>query len=84
MTKPALRIAQPDSPQSLEMGEVILALARLIVAQAPTAVMMIWEVPGQQEYVQLEARSIPDSIALRKGLISILYDKYFPPQGPME
>lgn len=78
MTKPALRIAVADYPQSLEMSEAIMALAREIIAQAPTGVMVIWEIPGRENEVNIFCRSLPDSVAMRHGMVGILFDQYNP------
>jgi hypothetical protein len=62
------------------MAEAIMALAREIIAQQPSVVMMVWEIPPDKGgWSSIFCKSLPDSIAVRHGLVDKLFDEFNPP-----
>lgn len=85
MTRPAVRVvAASDPPSSIEMREAIESEVNQMLAKSPVAVVIIYEMAPTAEGSSTEAeatficRSVPNSVSLRRGMISLVFDQYFP------
>jgi hypothetical protein len=77
MKRPSLWIATTEPQGSIEMSEAIEGLMNECKAAQPTVVLLVWETTEGDEFAT-SIRSIPDSNALRRGLVDTVFKILFP------